>query len=155
MNLRSYFVVTFILLYKNCAEFCFPCLPIWKQQKVLTTYVVSSTVTPSLKLVSLHNYKTSVIVWSSNFPTVPFCPPGAGNVREKLWAPLPHPGGQQRLHRRRDGENHLPQEQPSHHRAGQSSVPHTGEMWNSPKISQIISFKLDQSFLYVFQQTGG
>lgn len=55
-------------------------------------------------------------------------------MREELRSPLPHPGGQQRLHRWRVGQNHLPQEQPSDHRARQSSFTHTGAKSISAKI---------------------
>lgn len=51
---------------------------------------------------------------------------GAGDVREELWPPLPRPRGQPGFHRRRPGQNHLSQEQPPNHRAGQGAGSHPG-----------------------------
>lgn len=53
---------------------------------------------------------------------------GARNMCEELWPPLPHPCGQPRFHRQCSGENHLSQEQPSHHCAGQGTRSDPGRL---------------------------
>uniref|UniRef100_A0A8C0X8Y4 VHS domain-containing protein n=1 Tax=Castor canadensis TaxID=51338 RepID=A0A8C0X8Y4_CASCN len=58
-----------------------------------------------------------------------FCPPGLGDMRQELWAPLPCAGGQPGLRGGCAGEDHPAQEQPAHHRARQSADPHPGERW--------------------------
>lgn len=53
---------------------------------------------------------------------------GAGDMCEELWPPLPHPRGQPRFHRQRPGQNHLSQEQPSHHCPGQGASSDPGRV---------------------------
>lgn len=58
-----------------------------------------------------------MVVTSLSFPPIS----GAGDMCEELWPPLPHSRGQPRFHRQCSGQNHLSQEQPSHHCTGQSA----------------------------------
>lgn len=57
------------------------------------------------------------VVTSLSFPPSS----GAGDMCEELWPPLSHPRGQPRFHRQCPGQNHLSQEQPSHHCPGQGA----------------------------------
>lgn len=45
-------------------------------------------------------------------------PPGARDLREELWPPLPRVRGHPGLHRRHPGEDHFSEKQPSYYSAG-------------------------------------